>query len=448
MPPIVEWCAALNPREPPPRHTIPIFKAIQKAVYQQQKLLIEMPPGHSKTTSALKSIAWWLKCFPADTNGYFTYNDHKGWSKSRLARQYAQIGGVVVDPRADSVAEWRTPQGGGLFAGGVGGGLTGERIKGIIFVDDPFKNRKEAESATIRQERWDWIMEVLITRLFQGATPVVMHTRWHPEDPIGMLKERPGWTCISLPAFAEPGDALGRAEGEALWPEMFPASELTKTQNEIGPWSWASLYQQRPRPRGLAVFEQPSFHDPAEALNGGGWRIFIAADVALTEDTKADWTVMGAMAARGVDDKMEGRLLDVVRGQWEAPEVARRLLRFSQQYGGGAVGVEAVGGFKAVPQILRSIDPGLRVIEIHPTVDKFLRAQPASAAYNQGRLTLPIGAPWVPVFTRELAAFTGKGGDHDDQVDMVAHLWNMAAAAMRRLSRPAMGSVADPGRWM
>ena len=79
----------------------------------------------------------------------------------------------------------------------------------------------------------------------------MIQTRWHQDDLAGwLLREHAGeaWTVVSLPALAEPGDALGREEGTALWPVKFPVPTLSRIREAIGSAAWAALYQQRPVP--------------------------------------------------------------------------------------------------------------------------------------------------------------------------------------------------------
>jgi predicted phage terminase large subunit-like protein len=115
----------------------------------------------------------------------------------------------------------------------------------------------------------------------------------------------------------------------------------------------------------------------------------------------------------------------VWKGQVEIPALVKKLHEVQVRWG-APVFVEAVGGFKAVPQMLRAIDPKLRVVDINPTSDKFLRSMPAKAAWNDGRLLVPqVGAkPWVDEFVAEVTKFTGKGDKKDDQVDALAHAYS------------------------
>jgi hypothetical protein len=59
-------------------------------------------------------------------------------------------------------------------------------------------------------------------------------TRWHRDDLAGrLLKQEPEqWEVVSLPALAEAGDPLHRAEGEALWPERFPVEQLLEKRSQ------------------------------------------------------------------------------------------------------------------------------------------------------------------------------------------------------------------------
>ena len=169
---------------PPPRHFEPIIREIEEARRggDPKRVLISMPPRHGKTTLFQHAFAWWLSQAPADTCAYFSYNDTQGRSKSRVARQLARFAGVALAEDSTSTSEWRTPAGGGLIAGGAGGGLTGMGVSGMMVVDDPFKNREEADSKLIREKIWEWFNEVVMTRL-EGASVFVVHTRWHRGRP-------------------------------------------------------------------------------------------------------------------------------------------------------------------------------------------------------------------------------------------------------------------------
>lgn len=239
---------------------------------------------------------------------------------------------------------------------------------------------------------------------------------------------------------------LGRSPGEALWPERFPVSELEIIKGQIKDWSFASLYQGRPQPRGANVFREPVRCElPQEGTNE--WREFIAGkvvaigvDPAASDKTYADFSVAVVLAIDPSQSERVAYVLDVVRGQWTIPALVERLHALQTRWRAPLV-VEAVGGFKAVPQMLKQVDPRLRIAEVKPTVDKFQRAQAVAAAWNAGRVQVPVNRSWVDAFLSEVVSFTGVKDAHDDQVDALAHCWN--AFAMARPQRASNHRIAN-----
>jgi predicted phage terminase large subunit-like protein len=379
-----------------------------------------MPPRHAKTVTLLHALAWWVQNWPVDGNAYVSYNDTIALSKSRLCRQIAAMAGVELGGTSDAAHEWNTKQGGGVVAAGAGAGLTGRGFQGLVVVDDPYKNREEADSPVIKEKIWDWFNEVVMTR-GEGASVIVCHTRWSPDDLIGRLVGEKGWESISLPGVAEQGDVLGRQEGEALWPEQFDVDALNAIRAQIGEWSFAALYQGQPRPRGHQLFGIETYHQNQSI---DGHRIVLYGDPAASKKTTADYGVLLALALKGQREHQTAKVLDVYRAQMTVPEFVRAAKAFQERHNNAPLWVEAVGAFKAVPQMLLEVDPHLRVSEHQPEGDKFQRAQGVAAAWNTGRVTVPVGAPWVREFLAELQNFTGISDRHDDQVDCLSGAWN------------------------
>jgi phage terminase large subunit-like protein len=412
----------ISPHLAPAPHLEPLIRLIERARHERVRALISMPPRHGKTLSILHGLAWWLKNSPADVCAFFSYGDDLARSKSRTARHLAVSAGVKLASDSANLSEWRTTAGGGLLAGGAGGALTGQGVTGLFVIDDPIKNREEADSAVVRNKIDEWIREVALTRL-EGASVLLVQTRWHPDDPSGRLAAAGGWEVLNLQAVAEGADPLGRAPGEALWPERFPIEELDAIRRQIGEWSFAALYQGLPRPRGTAVFGEPSRFD-LEAWRPEAARVVIGADPAASEKTSADYSVACVLAVEGRGDRMTGRVLEIWRGQVAIPKFTERLRALSAKWFNCPIAVEAVGGFKAIPQMLRQVDPLLRLVEVAVRGDKFTRAQPVAAAWNDGRILIPTSAPWVEPFLAEVQAFSGVRDRQDDQVDALAHAWN------------------------
>lgn len=452
-----DWIRRTAPHEPPPPHLQPLISVIERARFARQKILLSMPPGHAKTVTILRAIAWWLASAPADTCAYLSYSDRQAWAKSKLCHNLAKETTVPVealpadpefpededppaeaeaeaapteapafdlDPEIASAAEWRTKQGGGLMSAGVGGRLTGNRVTGFAVVDDPYKDLRHASSPAVRERVWSWFTSAVLTRL-QDASVIVVHTRWHPDDLIGRLEKTGEWTVINLPAIAENDrDVLGRKPGEALWPEMYPDADLDRIRRDVGDFVWAGLYQGQPRLPGSKIFR-----DPARFLlrdfDPTGCVFVIGVDPAASKKTSADWSVAVKMAMKQRPGDLPLFWVTArLRRQVTVPTYAKELRAFQVTEGGVEVVVEAVGAFKAVPDLLTENEGALEVSEVQPLGDKFQRAQPLAGAWNDGRVLVPLDAPWAEEYIHEHKEFTGLDGQTDDQVDASSTAYN------------------------
>lgn len=425
-----------------PQHLKSIADLIAMAEYQPMRVCVSVPPRHGKTELILHSIAWWLQRHPEHTIAYCTYSGDIANGKSVRARDISIASGVPIRADMARAGEWRTVSGGGLLATGVGGPLTSHGAN-LVVIDDPIKNREEAESPTQRQKVWDWFTSTAMTRLTPNGSVIVVHTRWHGDDLIGRLKKAGGWHIINLPALDEPNDKW-------LWPEGgWDAKTMLPRRKDVGEYDWWALYMGEPRPRGGRMFQEPTFYDKPVLLNGA--RIMMACDPAATASTHADYSVIvvGSVYTNPVDKMPMIDILEVDRMQVEIPRLVQTLMYYQQRYR-AAVGIEAVGGFKGVPQTLRQSLRGVKIIEIKPTLDKFTRALPASAAWNAGRIRLPgqvnpasgvleahPGKPWISTFLSEVFDFSGIADDHDDQVDALSHLHFMASTQGQRRTQNA-----------
>lgn len=414
-----------RPDKPPPRHLNPLIAKLEEAKYRPLRLVVEMPPRHIKTTTIHNAVNWWMHTFPADLNGYYTYSDRKAWSESRKIRALAEGTGLELADDAASVAEWRIEGGGGLLAGGAGAGLTGYGISGLMVVDDPYKNRKEANSAVIRDGHWEWFNEVVYTR-DEGCSIIVMHTRWHEKDMAGMLAEK-GWEVVRLPARAEADDILGRPIGAPLWPERYGDKRLTRIEKQIGPYSWAALYQQRPRPKGSKLFGPEHYYDP-KTIDFTGCRASIGADTAGSKKTAANSSAAIAAMVKGEGSEKIAYVLEGYKRQVSIPQFARDLRAFQGRNHGALANVEVNGIGRGTYQIIEDVDSDARLAAVTTMADKFSRFQGISAAWNQGRILLPLGSddevPWRREFITDMQDVTGLDDPEDDYADALELMWS------------------------
>ena len=430
---------------PSPLHLQRLSEALTRAVTKGgARIIVSMPPRHGKTETILSALAWAIERSPDKLNAYVSYSQMKAVAKSRKVRALVEQGPVALNWESYAAHDWRTTQGGGLITSGVAGGLTGEGVTGVLVVDDPLKNRKDAESPNKRDDVWDWFTDVVTTRLQPGASVIVVMTRWHDDDLIGRIKRTVAsddglaadWEVIEMPAVRHGrtlnGDDLAPSDvGYALWPERYSLKWLRKVRALGGEYTFASLYQQRPTPRGGRVFRDPARYAvrPLTPVH-----VVLALDAAGTKSTRADRSALVALAVdyvnvAGFDEPLPRAYVLEVETMQETPDVvAKRALAFQRRHGGAPMYIECSRDGKAVRKAITSMAEG-RAIQFRfvlPLGDKFTRAQPVASAWNDGRVLVPVDAPWVADFLAVVSKFTGTGDARDDEVDSLAHAFNAA----------------------
>lgn len=400
--PLPDYIPAIWPGYKRPDHLAAVMARLERARLEPLRLTISMPPGWHKTDTLLSAIAWHLDKDPELQVIYSSYAGRLSEKKSRRLRDKCKGIGIPVSDDSKSRADWRTGRGdGGVWATGVGGSLVGERGD-LIFGDDLHKDRASVESALQRDTVWDWFNNVLMTRDEPEASYIVCGHRWHQDDIIGRLIQQ-GWEHIAIPALNE--------AGESNYPSRFPTSKLLAKREQIGEYSWASLYMQQPRPRGGQLFGDVHHYETLPER----YTVTIGVDLAYSEKTHADYSV-AIVLARGPDGV--AYLLDAIRVQELAPKFRERLAGLSVVYPGAAWRSYLAGTEKGVADVFASL--GVNLGAMRPIGDKFIRAQPVAAAWNAGKVLLPKSAHWLNKFVEELKSFTGVKDPHDDQVDALA----------------------------
>jgi len=404
-------------------HQIYLYNALQRVTDGLcKRLMIFLPPRHSKSeTVTVRYAAWRLENDPKANIILGCYNQKLANRFSRKTYRIAKNRVAMAKDRK-AVEEWETAIGGGLRAVGVGGGITGFGGD-LILIDDPVKNREEAESEVYRDKCWDWFNDDLYTRLEPNGAMVLTMTRWHDDDLAGrLLKEVEDggekWEVVKLPAIAEPDDPLNRREGEALCPARYDIDALEARKKKLGPYSFAALYQQRPVPIEGSLFKREWFEKNFVERAPDGLRWCRGYDLAVSQKTSADYTA----SFRCAFDK-EGNLFiaDGFRKRIEYPEQKRYVVGRMTNEQKTEHGVEKALHGEALVQDLRRVQSirGVPLKAIKVDVDKFTRALGWANLAEERKVYLVRGG-WNADFIDEVCRFTGKGDAHDDQVDAVS----------------------------
>ena len=415
----IDYVPVLSPELKAPRHLAPYGEALDSAVGAGARVVVAAPPQHGKTETTKHAFIRWFQLHPGKRFVYVTYNQDRSEYVSRKLQELATR--AHLEPRGN-LRNWTVNTGAEVVFTSIGGSLTGHGVDGVLVVDDPKKDRKAAESPTLRRQCVEWFDDVAKTRVHPGASIVVMATRWHVDDLSGALIKR-GWQYLNLKAIAEgpvgpdggtvTTDPLQRTLGAPLWPEQRPLDYLAEHQQN--PYTWAALFQGEPRPRGGKVFGPPAYYTE---LPTHGYRVGYGVDLGYTAKTYADASVLVRLYRAG--DLYY--VVNVVRHQVAAPDFASTLKAEGKSPPGPMLWYYA-GPEKGSGDFIRKMGVPLKMVPA--TADKFVRAQPVAAAWNQSRILLPDPehfpqATWLPDLLDEVSNFTGVNDAHDDQVDALA----------------------------
>lgn len=419
---------------PARHHRLMIAELEGVAAGRCDRLMLLMPPGSAKSTYAsLLFPPWFLsremgqviavshtaglaEGFGRGVRGLV--EEHGVRLGMRLSRLDRAAGRFSMVGLAGGVAG--RGRRGGYFSVGVQGAITGRRAD-LVLIDDPVRGQAEADSALMRERLWDWYRSDLVTRLRPGGRVVLVMTRWHPDDLGGrLLAADGGWRVVRLPALAEHGDPLGRAPGEALWPEWEGQAALERKRLTMGDRNFAALFQQSPRVAGGRLFEVGRLRVDEERLVGAGFR---AWDLAASAN--GDWTV-GLLLVRGAEGRLQ--VADVVRLRGDPHAVVQAVLGTAETDGRGVVVClpqDPGQAGRMQVQYLTSRLSGWRVVSSTESGAKVTRAMPVASQVNGGGVGLMQGA-WNGAFVEELRDF--PGGAKDDQVDALSRAFGVLIA--------------------
>jgi len=407
-----------------PHHELIISKLEALERGEIMRLMILLPPRHGKSVmSSSISPAWYLGKHPDRDVIFATYGQEFSDDFGRRVRNF------VADPihqaifpncrlSEDSTAanRFHTTAGGSYLAVGRGGSITG-RGAHLLIIDDPLKDREEANSQTIRNALKEWYASVAYTRLTPDGAIVLIQTRWHEDDLAGwLLREHASenWDVLSLPAIAEQDEDF-RKEGEALWPSRFSLERLKQIRDVIGGAAWASLYQQRPAAVEGAIFKRSWWrhYDQCPQFS----QIVQSWDTAFKTGDDNCYSVgtTWSIADNGY------YLLSVWRGRVEFPELKRVLIAQAEHWKPNAILVEDRASGQSLLQVLKS-ETALPIVPVKVDSDKITRAQAVTAVVEAGKVYLPDVAPWLVDYLDEMASF--PTGLYDDCVDSTTQALN------------------------
>ena len=461
-----QLAAALDPRTV----TTPALDLIDQALVDlagtpDGRLIVTMPPQEGKSQRVSRRFPLWALTQDPELRVAIVSYEHgvaRRWGRATRDDVTQNPDMVRLSVRGDVSAqnEWQIDtcgqcwtgegpppagqhkpgHGGGIYTTGVGGALTGRPVD-LLIIDDPIKDRLQADSELYRQRVWDWWTDVASTRLAPGAQVVLVLTRWHHDDLAGrLLAAEDGhlWRVLNIAAQAEDDpehpDPLERPPGTF----MDSARGRTRDQWDAikvrsGSRTWAALYQGRPTPDAGNLF-------PAD-----GWARYTACpwveredgtrvvpevgrdpdveliqswDFTFKDTASSDYVVGQVWLRRGVDVY----LLDQVRRRAAFTESVQMILDLTARWPQAVAKlVEDKANGPAILNALRARTVGL--IPVEPEGSKYARAAAITPFVASRNVLLPDptavgGTVWVTELTEEARNFPAAA--HDDTVDAMS----------------------------
>jgi len=313
----------------------------------------------------------------------------------------------------------------GVFAGtSVGGAVTGKGAD-ILIVDDPIKDRAEAESLVYRDTLWNWYVSTARTRLQPGGAIIVISTRWHEDDLSGRLLKQGKFEHIHLKAIND--------DGEALWPEWFDLKALQEIKEDLGSYEFEALYQGNPTRKGGGLFKIDAlrYYDGKDTPKFR--RVIQSVDSATKKEETNDFSVIGTW---GEAENYDIYLLDVVRERFEYPDLKRAQKSAYERWNPDIQLIEDKSSGTQLIQELRKTK--IKVLAVSPVADKFTRALPFSAGIEAGKIWLPKKHHHLEDIVTELREF--PSGRHDDFIDCASMAWDYFNTKQppKRIKNPMM----------
>jgi phage terminase large subunit-like protein len=422
-----------------------------------KKLAIFMPPQHGKSQMSSKNVPAYIlgknpkaKIVVASYTQTVSSNFCRGTQDIMDNPSYRKVFPKTMLPSkfVDRTNELRNSTyfetvkyKGSYKSVGVGGSLTSFTTEyGII--DDPIKDRKEANSAVYRERLWDWYTDVFRTRLNNESCELLLFTRWHNDDIAGRLfdplnehydpKEAAKWTVIVIPALKELEKAIPqqieikdpRKVDDALWPTMH-SKEKHEDDRRTNPIKFASLKQQRPSPLGGTIIKKEGFvylDENEVPFNPEETPMHFMIDGAFTDKTENDPSALIAYRVHGKNIYIYNCHSVRLTLDKFLPYVNKWLLSMGYT-DESMIKIEAkASGFSFI-QMLRQPEYGaFNVNQIntkHVGMGKINRAESASPTVASEKVHLIKGS-WNAAFVGQVTNFPND--THDDMLDLLCYV--------------------------
>ena len=387
-------------------------------------LVLSCPPQHGKSLTVTETFpSWYVGKYPDRRCIIACYNDDfAGKFGRRNKAKIDEVGQFVFDVRLKKSSDRDmevADHDGGIITRGIMAGITGN-AGDLIIIDDPVKNRLEADSSTYRERLWEEWENSIMTRTQAGTKIIIIQTRWHEDDLAGRVIANENFVeVVNIPVEAEENDILGRNIGDALCPEIGKDNKWLqefKQRYADGKRAWNALYMGRPTSAEGNIFKR-EWWQYYDKLPEHIQLIGISVDATFKDSDTSDFVAIEVWGKLNNDYY----LIDLIKRRMDFPETLKAIRYIADKYPNKhSILIEDKANGSAIISMLKHEIGG--IIPITPQESKIARANAITGIVEGGNVYLPRYADFTGEFVEEFASF--PNGVHDDLVDACTQFIN------------------------
>ena len=387
-------------------------------------LVLSCPPQHGKSLTVTETFpSWYVGKYPDRRCIIACYNDDfAGKFGRRNKAKIDEVGQFVFDIRLKKSSDRDmeiADHDGGIITRGIMAGITGN-AGDLIIIDDPVKNRLEADSSTYRERLWEEWENSIMTRTQAGTKIIIIQTRWHEDDLAGRVIANENFVeVVNIPVEAEENDILGRNIGDALCPEIGKDNKWLqefKQRYADGKRAWNALYMGRPTSAEGNIFKR-EWWQYYDKLPEHIQLVGISVDATFKDSDTSDFVAIEVWGKLNNDYY----LIDLIKRRMDFPETLKAIRYMADKYPNKhSILVEDKANGSAIISMLKHEIGG--IIPITPQESKIARANAITGIVEGGNVYLPRYSDFTGEFVEEFASF--PNGVHDDLVDACTQFIN------------------------
>ena len=375
-------------------------------------LLLSVPPQCGKTYTITETLpSWFLGKHPDDSVIIAGYEGTFAESFSRRNRDKfnnfaTDIFRVQANDKVQGVALWETSRGGKCRAAGLKGGITGYGAE-LFIIDDPIKNKEQAQSETMLAKIHDEMGPSVQSRIHPCGKLIVIQTRWVENDVIGWIESNWSefiWANINIPCECEDPvtDPLGRQLGDSIMGEhlgdynmpvkirkdnIWLANAKKLIVAADGEYTWNALYQGHPTAENGNLFKRDAwqYYDREELPPDKMEYLVMSVDATFKQTETSDKV---AIEVWGIY-RNDIYLLRLVNKRMGFTATVDKIKSLVKEIPVDQLIIEDKANGHAIIETLSYIEGMPAIVGVNPKGGKYARAQAVSPFVDAHRVHIP-----------------------------------------------------------